>query len=287
MQKVIGFVGLGNMGKGMAINLARAGVDLRVYDLDPRPIAELEALGAKRVHSNRELGAVADIVEIVVVNDRQVEQVVFGDDKGDEGVLAAARPGTILVIHSTVHPDTCRRIAQAAAAKHVGVIDAAVSGAEARSKDGSLTLMVGGPADLVAACRPIFEIVGERVFHLGEVGRGQVAKLCNNLMSIVNLVTVEEALRLAQQAGIDEKQMIEIASVSTGESWALHGYGPMRDLLRARGSSASVATIARKDVALAVEMARSLGARVPVAEFVVDLAKAGGSRGAQTDGRRK
>lgn len=273
MQKAVGFVGLGNMGKGMAVNLARAGVDLRVYDLDPRPVAELVALGAKAVHSNRELGAVADIIEIVVVNDRQVEQVVFGDGKGDDGVLAAARPGTILVIHSTVHPNTCRRIADAAATKKVGVIDAAVSGAEARSKDGSLTLMVGGPEDLVATCRPIFEIVGERVFHLGEIGRGQVAKLCNNLMSIVNLATVEEALHLAQQAGIDESLMIEIASVSTGESWALHGYGPMRDLLRSRGVTASIALIARKDVALAVELADSIGVKVPIAKFVVDLAK--------------
>lgn len=273
MQKVIGFVGLGNMGKGMAVNLARAGVDLRVYDLDPRSVAELVALGAKAVQSNRELGAVSDIVEIVVVNDRQVEQVVFGDGKGDDGILAAARPGTILVIHSTVHPNTCRRIADAAAAKKVGVIDAAVSGAEARSKDGSLTLMVGGPEDLVAACRPIFEIVGERVFHLGEIGRGQVAKLCNNLMSIVNLATVEEALHLAQQAGIDESLMIEIASVSTGESWALHGYGPMRDLLRSRGVESSIALIARKDVALAVELADSIGVKVPIAKFVVELAK--------------
>jgi 3-hydroxyisobutyrate dehydrogenase-like beta-hydroxyacid dehydrogenase len=273
MQKVIGFVGLGNMGKGMAVNLARAGVDLHVYDLDPKLVAELVGLGAKAVRSNGELGAVCDIIEIVVVNDRQVEQVVFGDGKGDDGILATARPGTILVIHSTVHPDTCRRIAEAAAKKNVGVIDAAVSGAEARSKDGSLTLMVGGPEELVAACRPVFEIVGDRVFHLGEVGRGQVAKLCNNLMSIVNLATVEEGLRLAQEAGIDEAQMIEIASVSTGESWALHGFGPMRDLLRARGVTASIALIARKDVALAVDLAESLGVKVPIAKFVVDLGR--------------
>ena len=273
MDKTIGFVGLGNMGKGMAMNLARAGVDLRVYDLQPKLLRELEALGAKAVGSNRELGATCDIVEIVVVNDRQVEQVVLGDGKADDGILASARPGTILVIHSTVHPDTCRRLAAAAAAKKVGVIDAAVSGAEARSLDGTLTLMVGGPDALVEACRPLFEIVGERVFHLGELGRGQVAKLCNNLMSIVNLATVEEALALAERAGIPEQLMIEIASVSTGESWALHGFGPMRDLMGARGAKRTIAVIARKDVALAVELARSLDTPVPIAEFVVELGK--------------
>lgn len=273
MGRVIGFVGLGNMGKGMAENLARAGVDLRVHDLNRQLVGELEALGAKGVHSNRELGELCDVIEIVVVDDRQVEQVVFGDGKADAGILAAARPGAILIIHSTVHPDTCRRVAQAASAKGVGVIDAAVSGAEARSKDGTLTLMVGGPPDLVEACRPIFDIVGDRVFHLGDVGSGQVGKLCNNLMSIVNLVTVEEALRLAERAGISEKQMIEIASVSTGESWALHGFGPMRDLLRSRGVDRSIAVIARKDVALAVELAHSLSVEVPVAEHVVELGK--------------
>lgn len=273
MDKKVGFIGLGNMGKGMAVNLARAGVDLTVFDLSAEPLRELAALGAKVAGSCGELGERCDIVEIVVVNDRQVEQVVYGDGRGDRGVLATARPGTIIVIHSTVHPETCQKIAAAARERGVGVIDAAVSGAEARSKEGTLTLMVGGPTELVDACRPIFDIVGERVFHLGEVGRGQVAKLCNNLMSIVNLATVEEALRLAERAGIDEKQMIEIASVSTGESWALHGFGPMRDLMRGRGATQSIAVIARKDVALAVEMAKSLGAEVPVAEFVVGLSK--------------
>ena len=96
------------------------------------------------------------------------------------------------------------------------------------------------------------------MFHLGGLGRGQVAKLCNNPMSIVNLATVEEALRLAEKAGIGEKQMIEIASFSTGESWALHGFGPMRDLMRSRWWDRSLAVLARKDVALAVELARSL-----------------------------
>lgn len=273
MDKTIGFVGLGNMGKGMAVNLARAGVDLYVYDLQAEVVEELRTLGAKAVASNRELGERCDIIEIVVVSDRQLEQVVLGDGKGDDGILAGARPGTILVIHSTVHPDTCRRLAEAAAAKEVGVIDAAVSGAEERSKDGSLTLMVGGPVELVDACRPLFEIVGDRVFHLGDLGRGQVAKLCNNLMSIVNLATVEEALRLAERAGIDEKKMIEIASVSTGESWALHGLGPMRDLMRSHGHDRTIAVIAGKDVALAVDLARSLDIDVPIAEFVVDLGR--------------
>lgn len=273
MDYRVGFVGLGNMGKGMAENLARAGLDLTVYDRRAEPLRDLEALGARAATSNRELGGRCALIGICVVNDRQVEEVVCGDGESDEGILAGAAPGTILIVHSTVHPDTCRKLAKRAAEREVFLIDAAVSGAEARSKEGTLTLMVGGPEQAVESCRPYFGIVGDRVFHLGEVGRGQVAKLCNNLMSIVNLATVEEALQLADAAGIDEKQMIEIASVSTGESWALHGYGPMRDLLRSRGISSGIALIAGKDVRLAVEMAKGIGVETPIAEFVVALGR--------------
>jgi len=239
MNRKVGYIGLGNMGKGMAINIAKGGFDLTVYDLNPEPTAELRELGAKVASSNREIGETCDLVEICVINDKQVEQVVFGTDE-DEGVLAGARPGSLLVVHSTVHPETCQRVAAAAQQKGLDAIDAAVSGAEAGSVSGTLTLMVGGPAEHLETCRPVFEAVGANIFHMGEVGRGQVAKLCNNLMSIVNLVTVEEGLRLAESAGIDEKQMVEIASVSTGNSWALRGYGPMRELLeKALGEKAA------------------------------------------------
>lgn len=271
MNKKIGYIGLGNMGQGMAINIAKGGFDLTVYDLNHELTQSLQTLGAKVATSNKEVGEICDIIEICVVNDKQVEQVVFGTDK-DAGVLAGARPGSLIVVHSTVHPKTCERIAAAAQEKGLDAIDAAVSGAEAGSASGTLTLMIGGPPEHLETCRPIFEAVGANVFHMGDVGRGQVAKLCNNLMSIINLVTVEEGLRLAEAAGIDEKQMIEIASVSTGNSWALHGFGPMRDLLKkALGDEGSMALIARKDVALAVDLARSLEVPVPVAEFVVDL----------------
>lgn len=276
VEAKIGYIGLGNMGKGMALNIARAGFDLTVYDLDPERVEEAVAVGARAASSNREVGARCDIIEICVVNDRQLEQVVLGSDD-DPGVLAGARPGALVVVHSTVHPDTCRALAAECATQGVDLIDAAVSGAEERSLAGTLTLLVGGDAQHLETCRPIFEAVGEHIFSMGEVGRGQVAKLCNNLMSIINLVTVEEGLRLAEAAGINEQQMIEIASVSTGNSWALHGYGPMRDLAhKLLGDRGSMARIARKDVALAADVAESLGVEAPLAKFVVEL---GGKRG--------
>lgn len=272
----VGFIGLGNMGKPMAVNLAKAGVALTVYDRDPLPLRALEALGAQVASSAREVGERSEIVEIVVMTDRQVEEVVLGKAQG-EGLLAGMSPGSIIVIHSTVHPDTCRRMASAAAGKQVGVIDAAVSGAEARSKEGTLTLMVGGDRELVERCQPVFSIVGRDVFHMGDVGMGQVTKLCNNLMSLVNLQVVEEALALARGAGIDEGRMLEIAQRSTGDSWALRSILPMRELIsRASHGAGSTARMGGKDLELALRVGQSLGVPLDFTEFAIQRAR--GSR---------
>ncbi len=269
----LGFIGLGNMGKPMAVNLARAGADLTVFDRDPAPVAELVALGAKAAVSAAELGRHCDIVEIVVMSDRQVEEVIAGREEG-EGLLAGMAPGSLIVIHSTVHPDTCKQMAALARDHGISVIDAAVSGAEARSIEGTLTLIVGGAAEDIARARPVFDIVGEDVFHMGAVGMGQAAKLCNNLMSLVNIQIVEEALNLARAAGIDEEKMVEIARVSTGDSWALRNILPMRALIsRASHGAADTAKLAGKDLILALKFGESLGVPLDFTDFAVNRAR--------------
>lgn len=269
----LGFIGLGNMGKPMAVNLARAGTDLTVFDRDPAPVADLVALGAKAAGSAAELGRQCDIVEIVVMTDRQVEEVIAGKEEG-EGLLAGMARGSLIIIHSTVHPDTCKRMAALARNHGISLIDAAVSGAEARSIDGTLTLIVGGSAEDVARARPVFDIVGEDVFHMGAVGMGQAAKLCNNLMSLVNIQIVEEALTLAKAAGIDEEKMVEIARVSTGDSWALRNILPMRALIsRASHGSANTAKLAGKDLILALKFAESLGVPLDFTDFAINRAR--------------
>ena len=273
MGEKVGFIGLGNMGKPMAVNLARAGVDLTVFDRDPAPVADLVALGAEAADSTAALGRQCDIVEIVVMTDRQVEDVIAGREEGD-GLLAGMAPGSLIVIHSTVHPDTCKRMAALAENHQVALIDAAVSGAEARSIAGTLTLIVGGAAEDVARARPIFDIVGEDVFHMGGVGMGQAAKLCNNLMSLVNIQIVEEALNLAKAAGIDEEKMVEIAKVSTGDSWALRNILPMRALIsRASHGAANTAKLAGKDLILALKFGESLGIPLDFTDFAVNRAR--------------
>ena len=270
MKEKIGFIGLGNMGKPMAMNLARAGMDITVYDLNPDTMHDLVALGAKTASSTAEIGEKCDIVELVVMNDRQVEEVISGRGQGD-GLLAGMKPGGLIIIHSTVSPVTCQRMAAACAERQVGVIDAAVSGAEARSVDGTLTLMVGGDAAQVERARPIFSIVGEEVFHMGAVGMGQAAKLCNNLMSLINMKVVEEGLALARAAGIDEDQMIEIAKVSTGDSWALRGIKPMRALFaKSTHGSGSVAKLVAKDLVLALRFGEQLGVPLGFTDYAVN-----------------
>ncbi len=270
MQEKIGFIGLGNMGKPMAVNLARAGLDLMVYDLRPEAMAELSALGAKVASSTAELGEKCDIISVVVINDRQVEEVISGRGLGD-GLLAGMKPGGLIIIHSTITPATCQRLASACAERGIAVIDAPVSGAEARSIAGTLTLMVGGDEASVARAQPIFSIVGEDIFHTGGVGMGLAAKLCNNLMLLTNMKVVEEALSMARAAGITEERMIEIAKVSSGDSWALRNIASFRALLLMPGTDGgTMAKIADKDLQLAKKFGDSLGLKLGITNYVVN-----------------
>jgi len=171
MDKKIGFIGLGNMGEHMAVNIAKAGFDLTVYDIRPEPMQKLQQLGAKVARSPQEVGEKCDIIEVIVVNDAQVEEVVLGKDGG--GVLAGAKPGSIMVIHSTVHPKTCQRIAALAKDKKVGVLDAAVSGAESGARAGTLSLMVGGDPCPARSVSPGVQCDRQTYFSHGRCWHGR------------------------------------------------------------------------------------------------------------------
>ena len=270
MEQRIGFIGLGNIGKPMAANLLRAGYSVTVHDLRREVLDGLEELGAIIAGSAREVGALSDIIEIAVIDDAQLQAVVLGEND-DGGVVAGAAPGAVVVIHSTVSPDTCRAIAAQADRVAVRVVDAPVSGAEAGAIAGTLTLLVGGDADDVDACRGVFDIIGERVFHLGGIGAGQVAKICNNLMFTVNLRAAFEALRLANAAGIDEKLMREITAGSTANSWSLEHIDAMREMMLNRRQSRDSIAIGNKDLSLAAGLGQSLGVDTPIAAFVSEL----------------
>lgn len=267
MQHRIGFIGLGNIGKPMATNLLHAGYRVTVHDLRREVLGGLESLGAVTAESACEVAAQSDLIAIAVVDDAQLEAVVLGQD----GVLAGAAPGAILLVHSTVSPGICHALAGQCEQAGVRLIDAPVSGAETGAIAGTLTLLVGGAAEDVDSCRDVFDIVGERVFHLGGVGSGQVAKICNNLMFTVNLRAAFEALRLADAAGLDTGVLREIASGSTANSWALTNINAMHELLENRRQSREPIAIGNKDLSLAHDLGRSIGVDTPIAAFVSEL----------------
>jgi len=188
MTAPVGFIGLGNIGKPMAINLAKAGFDLMVYDLRPEPMRELTALGAKAARSADEIGAHGEIIEVVVVDDAQVEAALLGEG----GVFSGAKRGSIIAIHSTVHPRTVRKLAEQAAAKGLTLIDAEVSGGERGAIAKSLCYMVGGDKAAFEKCRPIFATSGANIFHLGDLGAGAITKLAHNLIVYVNMLAASE-----------------------------------------------------------------------------------------------
>lgn len=268
----IGFIGLGNMGKPMAENLVRAGFAVCVLDLNPDNVADLVALGATAASSPREVAEQSDIICSVVMNDRQTLGVMLPGD--GQGVLAGAAPGSLIVIHSTVSAQTCETVASEAAKHEVAVIDAAVSGAAEKSRLGTLSILVGGDDASVKRAGPLFDVVGEHVYHMGALGMGQAAKICNNLISLVNVHVVEEALRLAKTAGIDEARMREVAEASSGDSWTLRNIDNLRELaaIHTHGN-VDMSIFGRKDISLASKLAATLGADLPITNFVFDQTK--------------
>jgi len=267
MQQRIGFIGLGNIGRPMAINIMRAGYRMTVHDARPEALAGLEHLGATIGASVREVATQSNLIAIAVVDDEQLEAVMLGED----GVIEAAAPGTIVAVHSTVSPDVCKRRAERCAEQGLRLVDAPVSGAESGAVAGTLTLLVGGDERDVDACREVFYVVGYRVFHVGPVGAGQVAKLCNNLMFTVNLRAVFEALRLADAAGLDETLFREIAASGTANSWALTHIDAMRGLVDNRRQSRDPMEIGNKDLSLAAALGEALDVDTPIAAFVSAL----------------
>lgn len=268
MATRVGFIGLGNIGKPMAVNVATAGFDLMVYDVREEPLKELAALGAAVAHSPREIGAHGEIIELVVVDDAQVEAVTLGEG----GVLSGAKPGSIIAIHSTVHPKTVRKIAELAKARGVDVIDAQVSGGERGAQAKTLCYMVGGDKALFERCRPLFATSGANIFHLGELGAGAIAKLAHNLIVYVNMLAASEGMRLAEKAGLDLKALQDVVHVSAGQSRVADNWLQQRRLKEAYTSGPQgLMQLIHKDLRLALELGHDLGLPLPGAALTQQL----------------
>ena len=266
----IGFIGVGTMGLPMAANLVKKGFTVTAFDMNPAAVKAATAVGAAAAASAAEAVAGADLVITMLPSSPHVESAFTGDG----GVLMAARKGTLLVDMSTIDPAVTRRLAAAAAERGLRFVDAPVSGGVPRATDGTLAIMVGGaPADFEAA-RPALAAMGANVIHVGGVGSGEVAKLCNNLIAGVAAVAVSEAFRIAEGFGVDPKVITEVISKSSGNTWVMEHMHPVPGLV-ARSASTNeyrpgfMTDLMCKDVGLAVDAARGL--RIPL--FVAPAAQ--------------
>jgi 3-hydroxyisobutyrate dehydrogenase len=282
----IAFIGLGNMGGGMAANLAKGGHDMRAYDLSAEALDKAKAAGCLPVGSAVEAVDGAEAVVTMLPAGAHVAQVY------ETAVFTGAPPGALLIDCSTIDVATARAVAEAAAAKGLAAVDAPVSGGIAAAAGGTLTFMVGGSAEAFARAEPILALMGKAVIHAGASGAGQAAKICNNMLLGASMIATCETFLLAQKLGLDPQTFYDIASKASGQCWSMTSYCPLpgvgpespadRDY---QGGFA--AALMLKDLKLAVQAAAGANASVPMGAEAMALYQAfanGGGAGLDFSG---
>ena len=268
----VGFIGLGIMGSRMAGTLLRAGYRLSSYDLDRAKTAALTAAGATDGIDAGEVAAQSDILCASLPNPAIVKSVFLGP----EGVLERARPGTIVIDLSTVDPETSRAVHAAAAARDIAYLDAPVSGGFREAESGKLILIVGGERAAFDAAQDVLSTLGT-VNYAGPSGAGSIVKLVNNVMSMGNVLVAAEAFVVGVKAGMDAKTLFEIIRTSGGRSFHFERRFP--NLLARNFEPGFTVDLARKDLGLAVDMARSKDVPVPVMSLLHQLYNASSANG--------
>ena len=269
----IAFIGLGNMGGGMAANLAKAGHDVRAFDLSEEALARAVEAGCTRAASAAEAVTGAEAVVTMLPAGKHVAGVYEGD------VFPNAAPGTLLLDCSTIDVATARANIEAATAKGLVAVDAPVSGGIAAANAGTLTFMVGGTDEGFARAEPILAKMGKAVIHAGGAGAGQAAKICNNMLLGASMIATCETLALAQKLGLDPQKFFDIASVSSGQCWSLTSYAPLPGVGPTTPADNDykggfAAALMLKDLRLAMEAAASVDADVPMGSKARELYEA-------------
>jgi 3-hydroxyisobutyrate dehydrogenase len=271
-SQTIAFIGLGNMGLPMAVNLFKAGHRLLAFDLSESARGQARSLGITVAGSARDAVEVARIVISMLPASRHVEALYLGEG----GILSGIPAGALVVECSTIAPVSAKKIAEAATARGLQFIDAPVSGGTAGAAAGTLTFIVGGDAAALERARPVLLGMGKNIFHMGGSGAGQVAKLCNNMALGVIMAVTSESLALGVAHGLDPKALSRMMAVSTGRSWATEVCNPWPGVLEnapaSRGYSGGFGSdLMLKDLGLAVEAAIGVGATIPLGELARNL----------------
>lgn len=243
----VGFIGLGIMGQPMALNLLKAGFELTVYNRTAEKARPVVEAGAVQVYSPKEVAQNSDIIITIVTGPDDVKEVILGPN----GVAEGARPGSIVVDMSTISPKVAREVHAALAEKGIGMLDAPVSGGDTGAKAGTLSIMVGGDAELVEKCRGVFEAMGKKITHVGGPGMGQLTKLVNQVLVALNLMATCEALTFAAKAGADLEKVLEAVSGGAAGSWQLSNLGPK--MVEGDYRPGFMVKLLQKDLKLALE----------------------------------
>ena len=269
----IAFIGLGNMGGGMAANLVKAGHDVNAFDLSADALARAQDNGCAPFTSVREAVAGVDAVVSMLPNGAIVESVYTAD------VLGQAPASALLLDCSTIDVATARKVEDAAAAAGYAMVDAPVSGGIAAANGGTLTFMVGGGDAAFARAEPILSAMGKAVIHAGDAGAGQAAKICNNMILGATMVATCEAFKLAERLGLDLQTFYDISSKASGQSWSMTSYCPVPGVgpqspadNQYQGGFATALML--KDLKLAMEAAQTAGSDTPMGQRARELYEA-------------
>jgi 2-hydroxy-3-oxopropionate reductase len=274
---MIGFVGLGIMGKPMAKNLLKAGYSLTVNDLNSSSVEELVAAGATSLPSAKEVAAVSDVIITMLPNSPHVKEVVLG--KG--GVIEGAKANSIVVDMSSISPIVSREVSAELAKKQVVMLDAPVSGGEPKAIDGSLAIMVGGPEDAFAKVEAILQVMGGSVTLVGEIGSGNITKLANQIMVAANIAGMSEALVLATKANVDPEKVFKAIRGGLAGSTVLDAKAPL--VLAGNFKPGFRIDLHIKDLQNALDTAQSVGTPSPISEAAISMMKSLSSEGKGSD----
>lgn len=278
----IAFIGLGNMGGGMAANLVKAGHDVRAFDLSEPALAAARGAGCSTFPTAKEACAGAEAVVSMLPNGAIVKQVYWDD------VIGHAPAGAILLDCSTIDVATAREVIEVTEAHGYQMVDAPVSGGIAAANGGTLTFMVGGTDAAFARAQPILTAMGKAVIHAGAAGTGQAAKICNNMLLAIHMIGTCEAFAMAQKLGLDPQTFYDISSVSSGQNWSMTSYCPVPGVGPVTPADNDyqggfAAGLMLKDLRLAMEAAQGAGATVALGEHARAIYEAFAKDNAGTD----
>jgi 3-hydroxyisobutyrate dehydrogenase len=269
----IAFIGLGNMGGGMAANLVKAGHEVRAFDLSEPALAAAREAGCTTFATAKEACAEAEAVVSMLPNGQIVKQVYWDD------VIGHAPEGAILLDCSTIDVATAREVIEVTEAHGYQMVDAPVSGGITAANGGTLTFMVGGTKAAFARAQPILAAMGKAVIHAGDAGNGQAAKICNNMLLAIHMIGTCEAFAMAEKLGLDAQTFYDISSVSSGQNWSMTSYCPVPGVGPTTPADNDyqggfAAGLMLKDLRLAMEAAKAAGAKVELGDHARSIYEA-------------